>query len=95
MAHTVSHADIQLINKLYYEYKNKAKVARETGFSAGTVSKYIIPGWAPVTNIKHIGYDDIPKFDTTPWLNKSLGELCIYTSEEKAEMEEFWKELEQ
>ena len=40
--------DILRINELYYKHKTYAEVARQTGFSASTVKKYVIPGWAPV-----------------------------------------------
>ena len=51
----VTQKDIVHFNELYYRYKNKARVARETGFSASTVSRYIDPNWKPINEeiIKH------------------------------------------
>ena len=42
MAKRVTQEDIIKINELYLKLKNKSAVARETGFSLSTISKYII-----------------------------------------------------
>lgn len=47
MANKVTPDDILQMNTLYLELKTYAAVARKTGFSAGTVKKYIIPDFAP------------------------------------------------
>ena len=47
MAKRVTDADIIKINNIYTACGNKAETARQTGFSASTVSKYIIPGYIP------------------------------------------------
>ena len=47
MANKVTPDDILQMNTLYLELKTYAAVARKTGFSAGTVKKYIIPNFAP------------------------------------------------
>ena len=49
MANKVTPDDILQINTLYLELKTYAAVARKTGFSAGTVKKYIIPNFTPAT----------------------------------------------
>ena len=49
MANKVTPDDILQMNTLYLELKTYAAVARKTGFSAGTVKKYIIPNFAPAT----------------------------------------------
>ena len=45
MANKVTPDDILQMNSLYLELKTYAAVARKTGFSAGTVKKYIIPNF--------------------------------------------------
>lgn len=100
MAGRVTHEDIKVFNELYYKYKNFAQVARETGFSAGTVSKYIDRNWAPVQpeNIKKVGFDAVQKV-TTEEVNarfrgiENYGDLCVLTDEEKKEMEVLWAEM--
>lgn len=47
MANKVTPDDILQMNTLYLELKTYAAVARKTGFSAGTVKKYIIPNFTP------------------------------------------------
>lgn len=49
MANKVTPDDILQMNTLYLELKTYAAVARKTGFSAGTVKKYIIPNFTPAT----------------------------------------------
>ena len=92
----VTPADITRFNELYYQYKNKAKIARETGFSASTVSKYIDPNWKPIEekNIIHFYFEDLPEFDEEKFKNiDNFGILCIYTTEEKEEIEKLWEEI--
>ena len=43
----VTPQDIQIFNEKYYACHNYAQVARETGFSASTVRKYVQKDWAP------------------------------------------------
>lgn len=45
MANKVTPDDVLQMNILYLEFKTYAAVARKTGFSAGTVKKYIIPNF--------------------------------------------------
>jgi hypothetical protein len=45
LANKVTPDDILQMNILYLELKTYAAVARKTGFSAGTVKKYIIPNF--------------------------------------------------
>ena len=50
----VGPKDIINMNELYLVYKTKAEVARQTSFSASTVSKYIIQGYkTQLNNIKY------------------------------------------
>jgi hypothetical protein len=48
MASKVTNEDILRINEIYYKTKVYAETARQTGFSASTLKKYVIPGWQPV-----------------------------------------------
>lgn len=92
----VTPADINHFNELYYQYKNKAKVARETGFSAATVSRYIDPNWRPINieNIKHFTINDLPEIDFKVFQDiENFGSLCIYSVEEKEEIEKLWEEI--
>ena len=92
----VTPTDIIRFNELYYQYKNKAKVARETGFSPSTVSKYIDPNWRPLdtSKIKRFTIDELPEFDGSRFENlDNFGALCIYSIEEKKEIEELWEEI--
>lgn len=96
MANKVTPQDIQKINELYYKLKTYAAVARETGFSATTVKRYVDPNWKPVdpTKIKFFFLEDVPEFSPNKFLfTKDWGQLCIYSTEEKKEIEELWEEL--
>ena len=92
----VTNEDILQINSLYFQYKNYAEVARQTGFSAGTVKKYVVPGWKPVAaeNVKRFSLSELPELDFSFFAGvKNYGELCILSEQENCEMEELWKEL--
>ena len=96
MASKVTSEDILRINELYYKYKTYAEVARQTGFSASTVKKYVIPGWKPVAteNIVKFELKQIPEFDGSIFKNvDNYGDLCVLTEREKEEMTELWREL--
>lgn len=98
MANKVTPSDIAQFNKLYYELKTYAAVARATGFSSSTVSKYVDKNWRPVdeTKIKRVTMADVPPFSTHLFKGlENFGQLCIYSVDEKYEVEEFWNELEQ
>ena len=45
MASKVTNEDILRINELYYKHKTYAEVARQTGFAASTVKKYVDKNW--------------------------------------------------
>jgi len=47
MANKVTQDDILQFNLLYLELGSYAAVARKTGFSAGTVKKYIVENFTP------------------------------------------------
>lgn len=96
MATKVTNEDILRINELYYRHKTYAEVARQTGFSASTVKKYIQPGWKPVDKdaIVYFTSAEVPAFDASIFRGvDNYGELCVLTPREHEEIEQLWKEL--
>ena len=101
MARKVTNEDIKIFNQKYYECHNFSQVARETGFSPSTVSKYVDRNWKPIVtaNIKRVAFDIVTEInpDDVIKMFKGLdnyGELCILSDEEKAEMKNLWEEME-
>ena len=96
MANKVTSDDILRINEIYYKTKVYAETARQTGFSASTVKKYVIKDWKPVVaeNVIKFELKQIPEFDGSVFKNiDNYGELCVLTEQEKEEMKELWREL--
>jgi hypothetical protein len=96
MAKRVTNEDIILINEIYYKTKSYAETARQTGWSAGTVSKYVDKNYAPPapTEIVHVDMSALPKdFNTDIFRIPNLGDLCVLTDEEKDDITNLWKEL--
>ena len=98
MANKVTNEDVIRINELYYKHKVYAEVARQTGFSAATVKKYVIPGWQPVVETEIVRFDMniLPDFQKAVEVFRGVqnyGNLCILTEFEKEEIKELWKEL--
>ena len=98
MAKRVTNEDILKFNEIYYRTKNYAQVARETGFSASTVKKYIDKNWEPVKTDNIIRFDlvNLPNFfEVAPLFRgiENYGDLCVLSEEEKNEMKSLWEEL--
>lgn len=98
MANKISRDDILRMNELYYKYKTYAEVARQTGFAATTVKKYIDKNWKPVVveNIKRFDVSTLPDYKKALDIFRDVdnyGSLCFLTETEKKEMEELWEEL--
>lgn len=97
MARKVTIDDIKQFNELYYKYKSFAEVARQTGWSAGTVSKYVDKNYTPAAvNVENrVDVSIIPEaFDSSAFKGlDNYGELCVLTDEEKSAMPELWKEM--
>ena len=98
MANKVTNEDILRINTLYYQYKTYAEVARQTGFAASTVKKYVDKNWEPVKveNIKRFDLVNLPNFyEVAPLFRgiENYGDLCVLNDEEKIEMKSLWEEL--
>ena len=92
----VTSEDILRMNEIYYKTHVFAEVARQTGFSASTVRKYVDVNWKPVESDKIIKFDlnNLPEFDTTPFKHVSdYGAMCILDDEEIDQIRELWKEL--
>lgn len=90
MANKVTQHDIIKINELYLQYKTYAAVARETGFAATTVKKYIIQNFAAVPTTKFEGSIELKSeiFKGYSWDN-----LIDLSDKEKEEMEILRKEV--
>lgn len=98
MAKRVTNEDILKFNEIYYRVKNYAQVARETGFSASTVRKYINKNWEPAKNDNIIRFDlvNLPNFSEATEIFRGVenyGDLCILDDNEKEELKELWEEL--
>lgn len=92
----VTSEDILRMNEIYYKTHVFAEVARQTGFSASTVRKYVDVNWKPVESDKIIKFDlnNLPEFDTTPFKHVGdYGAICILDDEEIDQIRELWKEL--
>lgn len=98
MANRVTSEDILRMNEIYYKTHVFAEVARQTGFSASTVRKYIDVNWKPVVSEEIIVFsmNDIPDFKEAIKCFRGIdnyGELCVLTEQEHEEIKELWKEL--
>lgn len=98
MANRVTSEDILRMNEIYYKTHVFAEVARQTGFSASTVRKYVDTKWAPVVSEEIITFNmnDIPDFKEAIKCFRGIdnyGELCVLTEQEHEEIKELWKEL--
>lgn len=98
MAKRVTNEDIINFNIIYYKTKNYSQVARETGFSASTVKKYIDKNWEPVKTDNIIRFDlvNLPNFSEAVKIFRGVtnyGDLCILDESEKEELKDLWKEL--
>jgi hypothetical protein len=98
MASKVTNEDILRINELYYKHKTYAEVARQTGFAASTVKKYVISGWEPAKNDNIIRFDlvNLPNFSEAVKIFRGVtnyGDLCVLNEDEKEELKGLWEEL--
>lgn len=98
MASKVTNEDILRINELYYKHKTYAEVARQTGFAASTVKKYVIPNWEPTKTDNVIRFDlaNLPNFSEAVKIFRGVtnyGDLCVLSDNEKEELKVLWEEL--
>lgn len=94
----VTSEDILRMNEIYYKTHVFAEVARQTGFSASTVRKYVDVNWKPVEleNIERFDINTLPDFREAVQLFRGIenyGYLCVLTSLEKEEIKKLWEEL--
>lgn len=90
----VTQEDIVRINDIYYKCRTYAETARQTGFSASTIKKYVIAGYEPAENTSITKFDKpLPEFFVDPFLCDDWGKFCEYSEEELVRMDEVRKEL--
>ena len=94
----VTSEDILRMNEIYYKTRVFAEVARQTGFSASTVRKYVDTKWTPVVSeeITTFNMKDIPDFKEATKCFRGVdnyGDLCVLSEQEKEEIKELWREL--
>lgn len=98
MANKVTNEDILRINEIYYKTHTYAETARQTGFAASTVKKYVISGWKPVeqSNVVRFNMDLLPDYKEAAKIFRGIenyGALCVLSEEEVKEIKELWREL--
>lgn len=98
MAKRVTNEDILVFNEIYYKTKNYAQVARETGFSASTVRKYIDKNWKPIVieNIVRFSLEQLPDYKEAVKIFQGIdnyGYLCQLAPSEIEGIKELWEEL--
>ncbi len=98
MASKVTAENILDFNKRYYVCHNYSQVARECGFSASTVRKYIDKNWKPVDEVERKIFnpqDLTNEFDTSIFRGvENFGDLCVLSEEEEIEIKNLWNEME-
>lgn len=88
----VTDKDVLNINTLFLQYKNKAEVARQTGFSASTVAKYIIPNFSiSEVQIESQKLEE-PEIDLSIFRIDNWDQLTLLTIDENIAMKELRKE---
>lgn len=91
----VTQDDIKKFNELYYKYKTYAEVARQTGFSAGTVSKYVDKNYIPIDDSKKKKFSG--KINNKNFDNliaaENWGMLFKLTEKDEVELKELWTEM--
>lgn len=90
----VSPDDIIRFNNLYLELKTYAGVARETGFSASTIKKYIIKDYVPAEKVEMQKFSgDLPEFVPEIFRQQNWTPFIDMKPEEYEEIKELWKEM--
>ena len=91
----VTQEDIKRFNELYYKYKTYAEVARQTGFSAGTVSKYVDKNYVPIDDTKKKTFDGEINDSNFEILTAAdaWGPLLSLSEDELRGLEELWNEI--
>ncbi len=95
----VTEEDKIKFNELYAKLGTYAAVARETGFSASTVRRYIVKDSTPVatpTEVVHFSEKEMKDLNDIEEMFKSIDDwstMCELDDEEKEEIKVLWKEL--
>ena len=96
---TVQESDKIQFNELYLKYGTYAEVARQTGFSASTVRRYIVPNYVSQDILEDLKVEfagDLqnlgPKLPY-PKTAQDWQNLFLMSEEEKEEIEELRKEI--
>lgn len=92
----ITQEDIKEINRQYKKLGTYAATARATGFSPGTIKKYIIPDFEEVEekNIVRYNRENLPEFEPERFRNVDWGSLCVLSQDELEEIYSLWKEIE-
>lgn len=94
MRRTVNEEDIIQMNEAYLLCGTYSGAAKATGWSASTVKKYIISGYA--SQIDKAAWESmitLPDLDEVVVNLKQMVHATMLTSEEALEVTELWKEL--
>ena len=84
----VADNDVILMNQLYLKFGTYSRVAKETGFSASTVKKYIIPNFRE--NLEIVKFDaSLISSPARKIKIEEVGELCMLSENEFDEIYEF------
>ena len=99
MAKRVTEEDINKINEVYSKCKSYAETARQTGWSASTVKRYVTMVAPSTENVNIIRFtkEQVPQFTEEILVQfaglTNFGDLCNLSEKELEEMEIFKKEL--
>ena len=84
----VADNDVILMNQLYLKFGTYSRVAKETGVSASTVKKYIIPNFRE--NLEIVKFDaSLISAPARKIKIEEVGELCMLSENEFDEIYEF------
>lgn len=92
----VQSEDIIKMNELYLIEGTYAAVARKTGFSPGTVKKYIVENFVAEVNINTTPFDSViapAKEIILPTDSEGWLKFLHFTEEDKIECDELRKEI--
>ena len=96
---TVQEADKIKFNELYLQFGTYAEVARQTGFSASTVRRYIIPGYVAQDILNDLKVEFAGELQNLgpkipyPQTASDWQDLFIMSEEEKKECDKLRKEI--
>ena len=96
MARKVTNEDIIRFNEIYAQCGTYAEVARQTGWSASTVRKYITPGQILIPAADIVRFDETLLVPFDPSLlvtTENIGDVLTLTIDETEAIKELWKEL--